>query len=44
MRKSSSNASGPTCPWVKVPALTAAPKELSFKGILLVTSAYIKEE
>ena len=33
MRKSSSKASGPTCPWVKVPALTTAPTELLFNGI-----------
>ena len=28
IRKSSSKASAPTCPWVKVPALTTAPIEL----------------
>ena len=38
--KSSSNASGPTCPWVKVPALTTAPNELSLKGICFVISAW----
>ena len=28
IRKSSSKTFGPTCPWVKVPALTTAPIEL----------------
>ena len=41
IRKSSSNGSGPTCPRVKVPALTIAPIELFFNGIFFVTSANI---
>ena len=44
IRNSSSNASGPTCPWVKVPALTTAPIELFSNEIFFVISASINEE